>query len=150
MSDQPALFSQVSRLNSRLGSLVYMTEPASDIHMEDGGSAPNDQRYLLDFNKSYAISEYAGYPATDQQMTSFEQLHACHNGSSLAFSTTLPVHPAQSWVPDPYSLEFDNNLLFSNVGKVIPSTWWTQAFSGPAGKGSTRFHEAVSPILLHE
>jgi len=127
-----------------------MTESASDIHMEDGGSASNDQRHLLDFNKSYATSEYDEYPATEQQMSSFEPLHAWRNGSSLAFSTTLPVHPAQSWVPDPYSLEFENNLLFSNVCEVDPSTWWTQALSGPAGNSSTQFHEAVSPILLHE
>jgi len=127
-----------------------MTEPASDIHREDGGSASSDQRHLLDFNKSYAIPDYDGYLATEQQISSFEQLHAWYNGSSLAFSTTLPVHPAQSWVPGSYSLEFDNDLLYSNVCEVDPSTGLTQAPSGPAGNSSTRAHEAVSPMLPHE
>ena len=118
--------------------------------MEDGDPASNRQRYLPDFDGSYATSGYDGYLAMEQQMSSVEQLHAWYNGPLLASSTSPPVHLAQSWVPDRYLQEFDNDLLSSNMCEVDPSTWLTQALNGPAGNGSTRVHEAVSPILPHE
>lgn len=127
-----------------------MAEPASDIHMEDGDPASNDQRYLPNFDKSYAVSGYDRSPAIELYLNSSEQLHAWYDGPSLASSTSVPVHLAQSWVPDQNSLEFDNDFLSSDVCELHPSAWPPQSPNGAVSNGSTRVYEPVSPILPDE
>ena len=127
-----------------------MTESASDIHMEDGDPASNDQRYFSDFNGSYAISGYDGYLAMEQQMSSLEQLHTWYNGPSLASSMSPPVHLAQSWMPDQYPQEFDIDLLSSDMYELDPSTRLPSFFSRPARNDTTRVYQDVSSILPDE
>ena len=127
-----------------------MTESASDIHMKDGDPASNDQRYLPGFDGSYAISGYDGYFAMEKQMSSFEQLHAWYNGPLLASSMSPPVHLAQSWVPDRYPQEFDNDFLSSDMCEADSSASLPPFFCGPAGNDDTRVYQDVSSILPDE
>jgi hypothetical protein len=123
-----------------------MIEPASDIRMEDGDPASNDQ-YFHNSDGVYANPDYDGYPAMELDMASFDQIPTWHDDSSPIPSGNLPVHMAQSWVPDQSLLQPDMHFLSPNIYQPDNSFSECNAPSFSAYTDSIGYQEPVSPML---
>ena len=105
-----------------VASIVDMAEPTSDIHMEDGDPASNDQRYPPDFDGLITASVYDEYFATGLNTSLFGKSPEWHNGMFPQPSTNL-IPLAQSLVPGGQTLETDMFFISPNASQCNYSTW---------------------------
>jgi len=138
---------QLSRVLSALfvnltwvASLVDMAEHTSDIHMEDGDPASNDERYLPDFDGLRTASMYGDCSVTGLNTSWFDQSPEWHNDMFPQSSTNLlPMDP--SLAPDGQALETDEFFISPYTIQCNYSTW-THVHT------NTEFQEPVSPIIF--
>jgi len=117
-----------------------MAEHTSDIHMEDGDPASNDERYLPDFDGLRTASMYGDCSVTGLNTSWFDQSPEWHNGMFPQSSTNLlPLE--QSVVPEGQTLETDMFFISPNTSQCNYPTW-THVHA------STGSQEPVSLMML--
>ena len=117
-----------------------MAEPTSDIHMEDGDPASNDERNLPDFDGLCTASMYGDCSATGLNTNRFDQSPEWHNGMFPQSSMNLlPLE--QSLVPEGQALETDMFFISPNASHFNYSTW-------THGHTSDGAPEPVSPMMF--
>ena len=111
--------------------LVDMAEPISDIHMEDGDPASNDQMFLPDFDGLDTAFSYDEYLASEMNTSSFNVLPEGQNGMFYVSSTNLlPLE--QSLLPQGQAFESDTLCISPNASHCNYSTWTHGHSSGGA------------------
>jgi len=116
-----------------------MAEPTSDIHMEDGDPASNDERYLPDFDGLRTASMYGDCSATGLNTSWFDQSPEWHDGMFPQSSTNLlPLE--QSLVPEGQTLETDMFFISPNASQCDYSAW-------THGRTNDGAPEPVSPMF---